>query len=443
MVKTERHAKGFIFVCVITLMICTVLSTSALARSNKYLSMYVGQVQVFDLPDIKRVAIGSADVVGYRALDNGQLVLTATGPGETTVEVWTAGERQTRFVVTVTRQNKSRTLSSAKAFARGISNLEIRQVDGVVILEGEIAPEDNGRVAELSEALHGSLNLTKVKEFSMKDMVLMDVRIIEISRRAAEQLGVRWGQVAAGPSVGLYAPFATNSLFSIASPSATGISEDILSAVGVAGENSFYGFAGLATGLTSQIDLMAESGEAVILAAPKLVTRSGEGAQFSSGGEIPYQTIDALGQPSIQFRSYGIILEIEPLVDGDNNVLTRIDAEVSSIDRTNQVGDTPGLLSRSVSSVINVQQRETIVISGLAAATTSDQVTKVPLLGDIPYLGRLFKSTEKIEEQTEIVVFVTPQLMTTNSKKNQQLLKLGREMSSPWTEGKFNKALME
>lgn len=419
------------------------LQAAEVTAETRYVSMFVGQVRVFDLADVKRVAVGNSDVISYRALDNGQLLFIANGVGESTVEVWTAGERRTRFVVTIFQQNLSRALDAARGFAERIPDLELRQVNGVVIFEGVIAPEDRQRVTQLSAALPGSLDLTTEKEFSMKDMVLMDVRIIEVNRRAAEQLGIRWGQVAAGPSVGLYAPFATNSRFAVFSPDANDLSEDILEAVGGAGIDTFYGYAGLSTGLASQIDLMAENGEASILASPKLVTRSGEGASFNSGGEIPYQTIDELGRPVIQFQPYGITLEIEPLVDGDGNIMTSVAAEVSSIDRANQAGDTPGLLTRNVANVINVKAKETIVISGLAAANTSDQVTKVPFLGDIPYLGSLFRSTEKIEEKTEIVMFVTPQLITADSQKNKELLELGREMSKPWANGKLNEALME
>lgn len=418
-------------------------ASSLAAAETTYVSMFVGQVRVFDLANVKRVAVGNSDVVNYRALDNGQLLFIADGVGESTVEVWTAGERRTRFVVTVFQQNLSRALRAAREYAARIPNLRLEQVNGVLVFEGEISPEDRERVTQLSAALPGSLDLTTEKAFTMKDMVLMNVQIIEVNRKAAEQLGIRWGQVAAGPSVGLYAPFATNSRFAVFSPDANDLSEEILTAVGGAGVDSFYGYAGLSSGLGSQIDLMAESGEASILASPKLVTRSGEIAAFNSGGEIPYQTIDELGRPAIQFRSYGIALEIEPLVDGDGNIMTSIAAEVSSIDRANQSGDTPGLLTRNVANVINVKAEETIVISGLAAANTSDQSTKMPFLGDIPFLGALFRSTETIEEKTEIVMFVTPQLISADSQKNKELLNLGRRMSKPWADGKLNEALMD
>jgi pilus assembly protein CpaC len=437
------NAEGSVARWLLLVLILSLQVSEVAAADTKYVSMFVGQVRVFELADVKRVAVGNSDVVNYRALDNGQLLFIANGVGESTMEVWTAGERQTRFIVTVFQQNLSRALSAARAFAERIPELELRQVDGVLIFEGEIAPEDRGRVTQLSAALPGTLDLTTEKAFSMKDMVLMDVRIIEVNHRAAEQLGIRWGQVAAGPSVGLYAPFATNNRFAVFSPDANNLSEDILAAVGGPGVDTFYGYAGLSTGLASQIDLMAENGEASILASPKLVTRSGEAASFNSGGELPYQTIDELGRPVIQFQSYGISLEIEPLVDSDGNIMTSIVAEVSSIDRANQTGDTPGLLTRNVANVINVKAKETIVISGLAAANTSGQVTKVPFLGDIPYLGVFFRSTEKIEEKTEIVMFVTPQLITADSQKNKDLLELGREMSKPWADGKLNEALME
>lgn len=424
------------------LLLCIALFPAGLEAKTRYLRMHVGEVRVLDMPDVKRVAVGNPEVVNYRPLDNGQLVLTATRPGESSLEIWTAGERQSRLVVTVSEANLSRKLHSAREIAGSIPGVSVREVDGLMILDGLIAPSDVPRLDMLKSALPGSVNLTRVRDFSIDQMVLMDVRIVEISSRAAEQLGIRWGTVASGPTVGVHAPAVTNSRFFVFTETANDLPGKIADAVSGSGQN-FYGYAGLTGGLGSQIDLMAETGYARTLSAPKLVTRSGELASFHSGGEIPFQTVDELGRPVIQFRDFGIKLDIEPVADEDGNILVRLGTEVSSIDRANQVGDTPGLRTRTADSVINVMDGETIVISGLASTSSSKQVTKMPFLGDIPVLGGLFRSTQKVDEQTEIAIFVTPQLMTAESERNQRMLEAAREEMRPLVENRLNGAFLE
>ncbi|MDX1589777.1 MAG: pilus assembly protein N-terminal domain-containing protein [Oleiphilaceae bacterium] len=424
------------------LLLCMVFFSASLEAGPRYLRMHVGEVRVLDMPDVKRVAVGNPDVVNYRPLDNGQLVLTATAPGETSLEIWVAGERQSRLVITVSEANLSRKLHSARAIASSIPGVSIREVDGLMVLEGQIAPHDVKRLEMLIGALPGSVNLTRVQDFTMDRMILMDVRIVEISRRAAQQLGIRWGTVASGPTIGIHAPAVTNSRFFLSTDTANGLSGEIATAVAGA-EKNVFGYAGLTSGLGSQIDLMAETGFARTLSAPKLVTRSGEVAAFHSGGEIPFQTVDELGRPLIQFRDFGIKLDIEPVADENGHILVRLATEVSSIDRANQVGDTPGLRTRAADSVINVTDGETIVISGLASTSLSEQVSKVPFLGDLPVLGALFRSTQKVDEQTEIAIFVTPQLMKPESERNQRMLEAARGEMQPLVEGRLNRGFME
>ncbi|WP_166253582.1 type II and III secretion system protein family protein [Marinobacter salicampi] len=424
------------------MLLCTVFFSAGLDAKTRYLRMHMGETRVLDMPDVKRVAVGNPNVVNYRPLDNGQLVLTATGPGETSLEIWAAGDRQSRLVVTVSEANLSRKLHSAREIASSIDGVTVREVDGLMVLDGRVAQSDLGRLEMLMNALPGAVNLTRTQDFSMDRMVLMDVRIVEVSSRAAQQLGIRWGTVAAGPTIGFHAPVVTNSQFFVVTDTANGLAGEIGDAV-IGADQNFFSYLGLTSGLGSQIDLMAETGFAKILAAPKLVTRSGEVAAFHSGGEIPYQTVDELGRPIIQFRDFGIKLDIEPLADEDGNILVRLGTEVSSIDRANQIGDTPGLRTRAAESVINVVDGETIVISGLASTSLSNQVTKVPFLGDIPFLGALFRSTEKVDEQTEIAVFVTPQLMTPESERNKRMLEAARDEVRPLVEDRLNQAFLE
>jgi len=405
----------------------------------QYIRMHVGEVRVLKVDDIERVAIGRDDIVSYKPLDNGQMILIAKSPGETSLSIWRRGDRYEDHRVAVTAVDVIRQIKAVQDLASIVPGLTVRELEGSMVFEGAIPPDKVTIVEAIVGATENAVNLITVKKFVQDAMVQLDVQILEVSRNASQQLGIRWNTVAPGPAVGLNGAVVTNPRFRVFS---SGLDQDIADVI-PPGDKNFYGFAGITTTLGSQIELMAESGEARILASPKLITRSGEEAEFISGGEFPYQIVDALGNISIQFRPYGVILQIEPVVEDGNKILARIAAEISNIDFANQVGDVPGLLTRRADTVVNVLDGDTIVISGLASASMSEQVTKVPFFGDLPLIGFLFRSKEKVNEETELVIIVTPRLTDPASPQNQKLRAFGEKTLSGFKNLNLDSAFME
>jgi pilus assembly protein CpaC len=275
----------------------------------------------------------------------------------------------------------------------------------------------------------------------------IDVRIVEISKKASSQLGLKWDSSAGGPVVGVSTAMAANPLYSIVSSQESRLPDALAVHTGIplppSGDSSFYGYAGITSSLGSQIDLMASTGEARLLAMPKLVAKSGEEAHFLSGGQFPIQIIDELGRPAITFKDYGITLNVKPMVDEKQRISTAILAEVSSLDFSVAINGVPGLLSRKVDSVVNVNNNDTIVISGLASSQDSRQVSKIPFLGDLPVVGGLFRSTGKSDQQTELVILLTPHIVTPGDRHDQPLQALSGEMLQGFKEKNINSALME
>lgn len=159
-------------------------------------------------------------------------------------------------------------------------------------------------------------------------------------------------------------------------------------------------------------------GKGKIVASPKLTTLSGERATLNVGGQIPVpQTtyIDNRTEVSILWERWGIIVEIEPLVTDDDNISTRIRTEISTLDRANGivVGQSlvPAKKSRVAETSVSSKCGETIVISGLIQKEQSEVVKKIPLLGDIPALGKLFQHREKTDENRELLIFLTPRVV--------------------------------
>ena len=347
------------------------------------LELKVGEVVVFEVPSIEKVAIGNSKTFSYKILDNDQLLIIAEQPGESTIHIWQHHKREIATQVIVRQEYMSKELSFAKTLAKTIDGLSVEEIDEKIVFTGKISQKDAESFQTLSQVFPLAIPMVKVREFDYEKMVRLDVTIVEINTSDREKLGIRWDNVIGGPAVGIAKKWRANSNFAIYPPTAGDVAADILGSIDL-NDKSFYMYSGISTGISSQIDLMAETGNASILATPKLIAKNGEEAQFHAGGEFPFQVVGATGTPEVQFKPYGIIVKIEPFVDEKNQIKTLVEAEISNLDPSVQVGGNPGLLKRNVASVVNVLDGQTIVVSGLVAANMSKQKQKVPLLGDIP-----------------------------------------------------------
>jgi len=258
----------------------------------------------------------------------------------------------------------------------------------------------------------------------MEKMIRMNVKIVEVRKSAVKELGIDWANSANGPAFSTVGDFFSNNLYSNYGDS--GISTELPNRI-----SSFSTHFGIATSITSQINFLAANGDAITLAEPMLSSKNGGSAKFLAGGEVPYPVTGANGQVTVEFKEYGIKLEVSPFADDMGNVSTKIFTEVSQIDPAVTVLGAPGLLTRRTETEINVVTGKTIVISGLLTAESSEDIDKLPGLGDIPYLGALFRSENFRNQATELVVFVTPEVVdpiaNTMSVKEKAMLDYGQK----------------
>jgi pilus assembly protein CpaC len=172
----------------------------------------------------------------------------------------------------------------------------------------------------------------------------------------------------------------------------------------------------------SRVNAAVAKGDAYVLAAPELATKSGGKAEFLAGGEIPIPKAGALGAVDVEYKKYGMILHISPVIDANNNITAKIETELSHIDAGVTYGGFPGFLTRRTESEVSMRAGETMAISGLIDAETSKAGDSVPLLGSIPILGRLFRSDAFQHRRSDLVIFVTPEVYDPTSAKNAELL---------------------
>lgn len=223
-------------------------------------------------------------------------------------------------------------------------------------------------------------------------IIQVDAEVIEVDRDAASSLGVQWftGQSGTWQVLG-NAGVSSNNLSTLFSTTPTSSGS---------------------LALTAQWDFKAliDKGVAKFLAAPKLTVQSGSSASFLVGGEIPIVSVTA-NSSNVDYKPFGTQLTISPVVKSDDEIFINLTAIVSTIDDSINVQGNPGLKKKQATTNLTVKSGQPFAVAGLFSTEETVNDSKVPLLGDIPGLGYLFKSTQKSTRNLETVVFMTPKIV--------------------------------
>lgn len=387
-------------------------------------TMYAGQALVRSAPgSLLRVAVGNGKLVDVRVLGKRQMVIIANQPGDTSLQLWMRDGSSRSIDLHIVSGNTDQVAELVGALLKSSPAVSVNTVGGNVVLSGaNLTQTDVAQIAAIKKVYPQVLDFTQANAVQMKPMVMMKVRIMEFDKNALRQIGVKWDSVIDGPGGALAHDFAANSLYRMTPSGFGGVGASgstALLPLSVSGTPAFFG---LVTSITSKINLMMQTGNAWELATPQLAARSGGTADFLVGGEVPIPIAQGLGQTSVEYKPYGIKLHVEPVVSSTGDIATTIKAEISHIDPSVTVQGYPGFLTRQASTEVNVHEGQTIVISGLVDSSASKTMDKVPGLGQIPILGELFRSRDFQSKRSDLVIFVTPYLVTPDAPLNQELI---------------------
>jgi pilus assembly protein CpaC len=333
---------------------------------------------------------------------------------------------QIEVPVTVGESDAEGLADTVRTLLADAGNITVHTIsDRVVVTGQDVHPGIAARIASLKEIYPQLLDFTSSDPVGMRPMVLMDVKIMEFDSNALEELGIKWDNVIRGPSGGLLKDFTTNDYYRVLPDGSPFENLQPALPTAVRGTQAFFG---IATTIGSSINLLMNKGKAFMLASPQLSARSGGSAKFLVGGEVPIPIPQGFGQVTVDFKEYGIKLDIEPVVNSNDEISTTFMAEVSRIDPSVMVQGVPGFTTRRTSSEINVRAGETIVVSGLVDSSAAKSAEKFPILGDIPILGKLFRSDGFRGNRTELVMFVTPRVISPESQENIDALERGNSI---------------
>ncbi len=310
------------------------------------------------------------------------------------------------------------TLQDKMAGTPGASGLRVdMDPAGNVVLSGRVRDrEQEQQVVDSVSGLAGSYLKTDGKvidrlSLEAKSQVDVKVDILEVDKTAASQLGLRL-QTAQQTTLG--GPFTISS-----SQSLTAVENPTRITNSTTNPFLFGPFARVSL-LAPTIDLMVQTGHARSLSSPDLVTLPGKLATFLVGGEIPIPVSNGLGTVTIQYEQYGVQLNVTPTINGDGSVETLVTPEISDLDFADGISlngfTVPALKTSKVSTDVITQDGESVVIAGLLRRMESRNFNKIPLLGDLPILGALFRSVAYQKTDTDVVFVLTPTILTRHAE---------------------------
>lgn len=244
------------------------------------------------------------------------------------------------------------------------------------------------------------------------DQVMLEVRIIEADRAALKDFGI---SLAVGTK---HVAGLTNALLFPPNDDGT-IMSSLYGVISPAGRLGVSTNIGNST-IDMVVDAMEDKGLVRTLARPNLAAVSGEEAAFLAGGEFPFP-VPSGENVSIQFKPFGVQLKFTPVVGANNLIRLKVAPEVSALDNANPLRisgfDVPSMIIRRTSTTVDLRDGDTFAIAGLFQQEYANNVRQVPGLGDIPVLGALFRSSRWRRKETELVVLVTPHVVTAEQSR--------------------------
>lgn len=349
-----------------------------------------GESALLSFEGIQRVAVGNPDVVDARPLNSREILLTARQPGNSTLVVWDRNGRHFQTVL-VHPSSKARLWEIERLLAE--KGVKVSLTETTTVLEGTV---ENPAAKDRAEAIAKAFgpNVVNLLKVARADQIRLEANVLELDRSTAEKLGLQSLERTNG---GLLTGFI-----------------DLASDFNHIGVKTLNGISGRQN-FRAVVNALEERNLARVLSRPYLTTLSGEKATLNVGGEIPVPVGLENGEIKIDWKPYGVILSITPELDGKDCLWIILEAEVSEIDWDNRIVtsgiEIPALKTRKISNKVRLRPGEPLIVGGLIDNKQTELKTKVPLLGDLPIIGQLFRSKRFENSETELVITIVPEIV--------------------------------
>ncbi len=391
--------KQFIRICCFFIMI--LVTETAMAQEN--LVMDVNQSTCLNTGgEIARIAIANPAIADVTVIAKTELLIVAKKSGTTTLYIWTSDGMRQEYAVSILDYDTKTAAAIEKMI--GYAGVTAEKIGDKILLEGKVENQlQKNRAQKIAEMY--SEKVVNLLQMTHPEQIRLEAKILEISTDKVKKLGIQYANASDIDPVSGIVTIGPSGIFGFGQTFAN--SRDSSS-------SKLGGYADI----NATLQALITNGDARVLSQPAMVTMSGEKANILIGGEIPIPMSNSEGQLTVEWREYGIKLNIEPQVDEDRQITSKVNAEVSTLDSSSAAAinlsnglSIPALRSRKAETVIHLPSGSTMAIGGLLASDEGKQVTKFPFLGDLPILGQFFRSTTTSKEKKEIIILVTPTLV--------------------------------
>lgn len=358
---------------------------------ERVLRLVRGQSRIDAVPGIHQVAVGDPRIADVRVVSSGKELLTVgLAEGMTTLDVWRGGSSE-RWLVRVLARDPRLLADDLTAMLRSLPGVAVEIAGERVLLTGRtVGAGDSRRIETLLALYPDVLDFVERHRVDLDVLIRIDVQLVEIRRGRQRDIGVvlptRLGAAAEASLHGNMVP----------------------------GVGPFGGSVVVTQELAAGLNVLEESGHARSLARPALVSRSGKPASFRAGGMLPVPVASGPGQVSVDWKPYGVAIDVLPRVDDAGNFDLELGVESSDLDHANAVGaaggSVPALRARTMRSTINLRAGQSLVLAELHDRQESKNVDGVAGLSRLPILGELFKRRRWGSSDAETYLIVTPTL---------------------------------
>lgn len=361
---------------------------------------------------ITRLAVGNPAIADVQLLSSGDFLLVGKKAGTTSLIVWSDGGRRTEYTVYVAGNDRG--MASAIQDAIGYPKVHVQMMKDRVMLRGKVENQyehDTAlKIAGLYTGGDGS-GVIDLLEMEHPSQIRLEAQIIEINSDYTKNLGIQyWSQTPGSNSNSGSSSDNPNNNITVGTAGLFYGGEDFSST------RKHGGWLGShVANVNVTLQALINEGKARILSRPSITTMSGKTANILIGGRIPIPVSDGNGNVSIDWHEYGVKLNIEPVVDSEDKITSKVHAEVSTLDYSHGVKidsfSVPGIATREAESEVNVRSGMTMAIGGLINSEDAKIVSKIPLLGDLPIIGRFFRHTSNTRDKREVIILITPTLV--------------------------------
>jgi pilus assembly protein CpaC len=381
----------------------------AAAQEPQRITLTRGKSQVLTTQQpVERVSMGDPEVAEIRMLSPRDVYLLGKSPGTTNLILWGKNNQVLQVYDVAVAQELTPLKEMLFEVLPEERDIRVTTRNNAIVLSGTATSIENVSTAmSTAQAFAGKngqvLNLLQVGGVHQ---VQLEVKVAEISRNLLRRLGVNLAWISQGGLLTGEVLFTfLNNLTGFDEQGNFIISPEVDAAFTFeSGGDHWSGF----------IDAMKLNGLIKILSEPTLVCLSGQSASFLSGGEFPIPIPQGLGTVAIEYKTFGVGLAFTPIVLGGGKISMQVMPEVSELDFQNAItlagAVIPAISTRRASTTVELMSGQTFAIAGLVKDNMREAINKFPVLGEIPILGALFRSSEYQQNQTELVILVTPRL---------------------------------